>query len=118
MPPPILILESRREVADALQGVLSSVNYDAIVRQHVERLSDLGPRPGAIIVRVAFEGVTPTHAAVARLPADRPPIIAIVFADDEMHEARRLKCDVVLRAPGDLSQLQDVLTRLVPLAPP
>jgi hypothetical protein len=115
MPPPILILESRREVAEALEDLLASANYAAIVRSHVDRLGDLSSMPAAIIVRVAFEGLSePTHSAVERLPANRPPVIAIVREDREACEAERLKCDVVLRAPGELRRLPDVLTRIAP----
>ena len=113
MPPAIFILESHREVADALYELVASANYAAIVRPHVEGIEDLCPAPAAILVRVAFENASePTHAGVARLPPDRPPVIAIVRADNEAAEAERLKCDVVLRAPGDLGRLCDVLTRL------
>ena len=108
----ILILETRREVAEALQSVLSSANFDTIVRPHVEHLADLHIRPAAIIVRVTFEGSVPTHQAVSRLPPDRPPVIAIVRDDDERREAQRLKCDVILRAPDDLSRLQDILEKV------
>ena len=113
MPPAILIIESHREVAEALHDVVASANYAAIVRSHVQELDEVSPAPAAIIVRVAFEGAgEPTHAVVARLPPNRPPIIAIVRADDEASEAERLKCDVVLRAPRDLGRLCDVLTKL------
>jgi hypothetical protein len=114
MQPSILIIEPRREVADALHDVVTSANYAAIVRPHVERLSDLAVMPAAIIVRISFEGVTePPHAAVGRLPLNRPPVIAIAWEDDEIAEAERLKCEVVLRAPNDVGRLYDVLSRLV-----
>ena len=113
MPPAILIIESHREVAEALHDVVASVNYAAIVRSHVQELDEISPAPAAIIIRVAFEGTSePTHAVVSRLPPDRPPIIAIVRADEEATEAERLNCDVVLRAPRDLGRLCDVLTKL------
>ena len=113
MPPAILIIERHREVADALHDVVASANYAAIVRSHVQELDDVSPPPAAIIVRVAFEGASePTHAVGARVPANRPPVIAIVRADAEASEAERLKCDVVLRAPRDLGRLCDVLTKL------
>jgi len=113
MPPAILIIESHREVADALHDVVASANYAAIVRSHVQELDEVSPAPAAIIVRVVFEGASePTHAVVARLPPNRPPVIAIVRADDEASEAERLKCDVVLRAPHDLGRLCDVLMKL------
>lgn len=114
MQPAILIIEPRREVADALQDFVTSANYAAIVRPHVERLSDLAVTPAAIIVRISFEGMSePPHAAVARLPVDRPPVIAIAWEDEEIAEAERLRCEVVLRAPNDVGRLYDVLSRLV-----
>lgn len=114
MPPAILIIESHPEVANALHEVVLSANYEALVRSHVEDLRDVTPAPAAIILRVVFENASePTHAVVARLPPDRPPVIAIVRADDEASEAERLKCDVVLRAPRDLGRLCEVLTKLV-----
>ena len=109
----ILILETRQEVAAALEDVISSASYTAVVRPHLERLSDLAVRPAAIVVRIAFEGMEPAHAAIAKLPDNRPPIVAIACDDAEYAEAHRLKCDVVLRGSKDVGQLCDVLHRLV-----
>lgn len=109
MRPLILIVETRPEVAEALEEVVASARYDTIVRPHVERLSDLAAAPAAIIVRVAFEGVgEPAHASVARL-SGRPPVVAIAWEDEEVAEAMRLNCDVVLRAPDDVGRLCDAL---------
>jgi hypothetical protein len=109
----ILIVERHHEVAEALEQVIASAEHFAIVRSHIDRLDDFNPPPAAIVLRVAFErGCEPTHAGVARLPANRPPIVAIVRGDDEALEAERLRCDVVLRAPKDLGKLRDVLTKL------
>ena len=114
MPPHILIIEPRRDVADALADVVTSASYGAVVRPHVERLSDLEFTPAAIIVRITFEGVSePPHAALERLAPNRPPVIAIAWKDGEIAEAERLRCEVVLRAPDDISQLYDALMRLV-----
>ena len=114
MRPVILIVESRPEVAEALEDVITSARYDAVVRPHVESLSDLDISPAAIIVRVAFEGIgEPAHAAIERLPADRPPIVAIAWEDEEVREDVRLKCDVVLRAPDEVNRLCDALTSVV-----
>jgi len=113
MRPVILIVEPRPEVAKALHEVVTSANYEAIVRPYVDRLSDLGVTPSAIIVRVAFETVgEPPHAAVGRLP-DRPPIVAIAWEEHEVAEAARLECEVVLRAPQDVGRLCDALSRVV-----
>ena len=71
--------------------------------------------PAAIIVRIAFEGIgDPPHAAVERLPPlNRPPVVAIAWADAEIREAQRLKCDVVLHAPDDVGRLCEALSRVV-----
>lgn len=113
MPPAILILEPRREVANALEDVVASARYVPIVRPYVDRLPDLGVTPAAIIVRVAFDSISePPHAALERLPM-RPPVVAIVWEDDEYAEAQRLGCDVILRAPDDVSHLCEALARVV-----
>jgi hypothetical protein len=114
MRPIILIIEPRREVADALEDVVHSAGYAALVRPHVEGLAELGLTPAGIIVRIAFEGIgEPAHAAIARLPPHRPPVIAIAWEDEEVAEAVRLRCDVVLRAPDEVSRLCQALTSVV-----
>jgi hypothetical protein len=114
MTPTVLVLEPRHDIADALRDVLTSIHYTAMVRPHLERLTDLGVTPAAIIVRVAFEGVgEPAHRAIARLPPGRPPVIALVSDEEELVEARRLGCDVVLRAPSEVSRLCEVLSQLI-----
>jgi hypothetical protein len=113
MRPSILILEPRRDIANALEGVVNSANYVAVVAPHLERLSDLAVAPAAIIVRISFDSTSePAHAVLARL-TDRPPVVAIAWADDEVAEATRLGCDVVLRAPGEVGQLCEALGRVV-----
>ena len=113
MRPLILIVEPRAEVAQALQDVVASANFDTVVRPFVDRLSDFEVAPAAILVRGAFEGIgEPPHASVARL-AGRPPVVAIVWEDREASEAARLECDVVLRAPQDVGRLCAALLRVV-----
>lgn len=114
MLPAILIIEPRREVADALQELVMSANYLPIVRPRIQPLVDLGFTPAAIIVRVAFEGISePPHAAIADLPLNRPPVIAIAWSELEIAEAQRVGCNVILRAPDDVSRLLDMLTKVV-----
>jgi hypothetical protein len=109
----ILIVERHREVAEALEQVIASAEHAAVVRAHVDGFDDINPRPAVIVLRITLEnGSERTHASLARLAADRPPIVAIVRADDEAAEAERLKCDVVLRAPKDLGRLREVLSKL------
>ena len=91
MPPVVLIIEARKEVAAALEAAIALAHMTPIVVPHVERLSDIPYTPAAIVVRIAFESATdPPHAAIERLPRDRPPIIAIAWEEDELEEARRL----------------------------
>jgi hypothetical protein len=112
--PAVLILEARRDIADALHELLTSANYRAIVRPHVERLADLEVRPAAIVTRITSDGVTePSYAALEKFPDDRPPVVAIAWADDEVREAARLKCDVVLRAPAEVGRLCDALMQVI-----
>lgn len=113
MRPIVLIIETRPEVAAALEEVVTSARYAPIVRPHIEHLSDLEVAPAAIIVRIAFEGVgEPQHAVIGRL-ANRPPVVAIAWEDGEVAEAARLKCEVVLRAPDDVGRLCEALTAVI-----
>jgi len=110
----VLIIEARREVALALEEVLAAANLASVVVPHLEKLSDVEISPAVILVRIAFETVSdPPHAAIARLPPDRPPVVAIAWEEDEVAEAEKLKCDVILRAPNDIARLCETLTRVV-----
>jgi hypothetical protein len=113
MRPVVLIIETRPEVAAALEEVVTSARYAPMVRPHIERLSDLDVLPSAIIVRIAFESMgEPQHAVIGRLTG-RPPVVAIAWEDREVAEARRLKCEVILRAPDDVGRLCDALTAVI-----
>lgn len=114
MLPVVLIIEPRKEVAAALESAIGMANLTPVVVPHLERLSDVPYSIAAIVVRIAFESVgDPPHAAISRLPRDHPPVVAIAWEDDELEEARRLKCDVVLHAPHDITRLCETLTKLV-----
>jgi hypothetical protein len=114
MAPVVLIIERRHEVATALESAIAMSNLSTVVVQHLDRLGDVPHSVAAIVVRVAFEGLgEPAHVAVERLPHDRPPVVAIACTVDEITEARRLKCDVVLQAPQDVNRLCETLTNLV-----
>ena len=114
MPPVVLIIEPRSEVASALESAIAMWNLSPVVVQHLERLGDVPHSVAAIVVRVAFEGMgEPAHVAVERLPRERPPVVAIASTVDEVAEARRLKCDVVLQAPQDVNRLCETLTKLL-----
>lgn len=114
MQPTVLILEARKEVSEALQSVIASANFVPVVVAHLEHLGDLPVAPSVIVVRIAFESAgDPPHAALERLAKNRPPVVAIAWEEDELAEARRLKCDVILHAPHDICRLCDTLSQLV-----
>src|SRR4029078_7895502 len=106
MPPVVLVSEARKEVAEALESAIALADMTPVVVPHVERLGDVPYTHAAIVVRIAFERIRdPPHAAIARLRRERPPVVGIVREENEMAEARRLQCDVVLRAPDDIPRL-------------
>jgi len=114
MSPVVLIIEPRKEVAAALEQTIALSNLVPLVVPHLERLSDIPHAVAAIVMRISFEGVgEPAHSALKRLPRDHPPIVAIAWEEDELEEARRLGCDVVLHAPHDIGRLCETLLKLV-----
>jgi hypothetical protein len=109
----ILIIEPRHEVAEAIASVIASAHFEPVVRPHLESLDDIGVTIAAIVTRIVFEGVSePAHAAIRRLPPTRPPVIAIARTEEEIAEATRLKCDVILRGRHGINTLCDVLKRV------
>ena len=115
MTPVVLIIEPRKEVAAALESTIALSNLTPLVVPHLERLSDIAHPVAAIVIRISFEGVgDPAHAAISRLSRDtRPPIVAIAWEEDELDEARRLQCDVILHAPHEIGRLCEMLLKLV-----
>jgi hypothetical protein len=69
--------------------------------------------PAAIVLRVSFDTFRePPHTALKGVHV-RPPVIAIVSEEQEFVEAQRLKCEVILRAPGEVSRLCEALATIV-----
>jgi hypothetical protein len=101
----VLIIEPHEELAAAFEQVVASADFSPIVRRHVESMADLGVTPTTIVVRIG-------HGDISSLPPDRPPIVAIVTSDAEVAEAKRLRCEVVLRAPGEIRRLCEALRTL------
>lgn len=101
----VLIIEPHDELAAAFEQVVASADFTPLVRRHVASMSDIGITPAAIVVRIG-------HGDISTLPADRPPIVAIVSSDEEFDEAKRLRCEVVLRAPAEIRKLCESLRAL------
>jgi hypothetical protein len=113
MPATILIIEPRQEVANALGDVIASARYVPVVRPYVDNLADVGVSPAAIVLRVSFDSLSePPHAVLEGMHV-RPPVIAIVCEEGEFREAQRLQCEVILRAPGEVSRLCEALAAIV-----
>jgi hypothetical protein len=104
----VLIIEPHDDIASALAEVVASANFAPTVRRHVHLLDDVGTTPAAIIVRIAQADLS----GVAGLPPHRPPILAIASNDEEATEAARLRCEVVLRSPGEIKRLCEALRSL------
>ena len=105
---PVLILEAHDDIASALAEVVASANFAPMVRRHVHVLDDVGMTPAAIVVRIAQADLS----GLSGLPAHRPPILAIASNDEEATEAARMRCEVVLRSPGDIKRLCEALRSL------
>lgn len=101
----VLIIEPHQELAAAFEEVLACASYAPIVRQHVDRLADVGVRPMGIVMRIG-------HADISKLPQDRPPIVAIASSNEDVEEARRMHCEVVLRGPTEIKRLCEALRSL------
>jgi hypothetical protein len=98
----VLIIEPHDELASAFEKVIASARYAPIVRRHVDSLDDLDVTPATIVMRIG-------HADVSHLPAQRPPIVAIASSDEEVAEASRLRCEVVLHGPAEVRRLCDAV---------
>ena len=101
----VLIIEPHDELAAAFEQVIASADFTPIVRRHVASMGDVGVMPSTIVVRIG-------HGDVSSLPPDRPPIVAIASTDDDVAEAKRLRCEVVLRAPTEIRRLCEALRTL------
>jgi hypothetical protein len=101
----VLIIEPHHELAVAFEEVIACASYATIVRSHLDSLSDIGVRPVGIVMRIG-------HADVSKLPIERPPIVAIASSDADVEEAKRMHCEVVLRAPAEIKRLCEALRSL------
>jgi len=101
----VLIIEPHDELATAFEKVIASASYTPIVRRHVDSLDDLAVRPATIVIRIG-------HADLSGLPAQRPPIVAIASTEEDVAEASRLRCEVVLHGPGEIKHLCDAVRSL------
>ena len=112
----VLIVEPHPDMAKAFEEVIACANFQPVVVAHVGELVQAAVAPAAIVVRVDLDAPGPSpHEGLQDLPAERPPIVAIAWTDEEAAEAHRLGCEVVLRAPYEVRRLCAALTELTRL---
>ena len=113
MRPSIVIVEPHPDMAAAFEELLESAHFSPVVVPHLHTLADVGDAPAAIVVRVDLDAPEHSpHEGLEQLPAGRPPIVAIAWTDDEIAEANRLGCEVVLRAPEEVKRLCKALVEV------
>lgn len=113
--PNVLIIEPHREMAAALQEVVTLANCTPMTVTTCDEIMRLPHLPAAIVVRILSHttGVEAPHECLHRLPREqRPMIVALTSSDDDVMEAERLGCEVVLRAPKQVRGLYDALSRV------
>lgn len=112
MPPTVAIIERHRELAIALEEVVTLARCTPVTMADVSELAQLADPPAAIVVRVAASlAANSPHAALGQLSrAERPTVLALASNDSDVAEAERLGCDVVLREPQQVRALYDALS--------
>jgi len=117
--PMVAVIETQRDLATALEEVVSLARCTPISVPDVSGLTDLPSPPAAIVVRIATNmPFGAPHAGLEDLPAvDRPKVLALVSSDADVTEAQRLGCDLVLREPHQVRALYDALTAVAASTP-
>lgn len=110
--PTVVIVEPYRDIAVALEEVVSLAQCTPVTVGTLEEVGDLvHRRPIAIVVRVATHLSTHSpHATLRAWPRTaRPMIVALVSSEEDAAEAERLGCDVILCEPRQVHRLYDTL---------
>jgi hypothetical protein len=114
MPPTVLIIEPYRDLATAIEEVVTMAHCTPVTVSSGQGMADLSDTPAAIVVRVttnvAFDS---PHESLRQIPREhRPRVVALAVTDEDVLEAERLQCDVVLRTPRQMQGLYDTLMHL------
>ena len=123
--PLVVVVEPHREIADALQDVVTLAGCVPVMASHCESVRELNldSLPAAIVVRVATEirTMSPHFGLEHFSRTDEPLIVALASSDADVAEAERLECQVIARAPNQVQALYNALTQLAsrdPKVPP
>ena len=111
-PPIVVVIEPDRELAVALQEVVTLARCRPVTLVHVEDLKQLAP--AAIVVRMAtnlpLASVRPGLKDLAGSAATK--VLALASNDADVAEAERLGSDLILREPHQVRALYDALVEI------
>src|SRR3954453_17427959 len=109
MPPTVAIIERHPALASALRKVVLFAHCEPVVLASCEELASLPAPATAIIVRVTT--TMPLHLPDDRLRAMAGAswVLALTTTYADLLEARRLRCDIVLRQPQQEQSLYEAL---------
>jgi hypothetical protein len=109
--PTVLIVEPYPNLATPVQEVCALANCEPVTVTGCDAFDRLPRTPVAIVLRVTTNQVFQSpHHDLEKIPREgRPPIVALVGSDQDVVEAERLGCDLLLRTPGQMQALYDAL---------
>jgi hypothetical protein len=115
MTPTVAIIERRHEFAVALQEVVALAQCTAVTLDDFDELAQLSSPPAAVVLRMATNRYfgRPHMILKTLMAAGRPKVFALAWSDEDVAEAERLGCDIVLREPRQIRALYDALVRFV-----
>lgn len=112
--PTVLIVGLSPDVATALQEVVSLAHCTPVAVDDFDSLGEFQSPPAAIVAQIrATLPIESLDFVLAHWPHEtRPTVVALVSTDEDVAEAERLACQVVLREPWQVHGLYETLTRV------
>lgn len=112
--PTVLIVGISPDLTVALQEVVSLAQCTPVAADDFDTVGALPSPPAAIVAQIrATLPIESLDVVLTHWPYEtRPKVVALVSTDEDVAEAERLACDVVLREPWQVSRLYDTLTRV------
>ena len=112
--PTVLIVGISPDLTAALQEVVSLAHCTPVAVDDFNSMGALQSPPAAIVAQIrAALPIESVDFVLAHWPyATRPKVVALVSTDEDVAEAERLACEVVLREPWQVRGLYETLTRV------
>jgi hypothetical protein len=108
-PPVVVVIEPDRELAVALQEVVTLARCRPMTMP-VDDVEQLASPPAAIVVRMATRmPLAPASPRLKSADGSAPRVLALASNDTDVAEAERLGADVILREPHQVRALYDAL---------